>query len=45
MLAVVYDGSGLRLVNRTRPRINSDEALLKINIATLCVTDLRILNF
>lgn len=44
MLAAIYDGSGLRLVNRARPRISSNEALLKVSAAALCGTDLRILD-
>jgi len=44
MLAAIYDGSGLRLVNRVKPKVSSNEALLRVNAAAICGTDLRILD-
>ena len=44
MLAAVYDGTDLKLEERPKPKINSEEALVKVKAATICQTDLRILN-
>jgi len=44
MLAAIYNNFGLQLRERIKPKINSGEALLKVSAATLCGTDLRILD-
>jgi len=44
MLAAIYDGSGtINVVERPRPVIEPDEALLRVEACGVCGTDLRIL--
>ena len=44
MLAAAYDGTGLKLEERPKPEINSEEALVKVKAASICQTDLRIID-
>ncbi|KXB01476.1 hypothetical protein AKJ41_01430 [candidate division MSBL1 archaeon SCGC-AAA259O05] len=44
MLAAAFDGTDLKLEERPRPEINRKEALVKVKAASICHTDLRIVD-
>jgi len=46
MLGIVYQGDGsIKVEEVPKPRINSNEILLKVRAASICGTDLKIKNF
>jgi len=43
MKALHFDSKGLRLVYKPMPSANNDEALIKVNLAGICATDIELI--
>lgn len=43
MLALEWNGSGLRVVERPAPRLDADGALVRVHLAGICNTDLELI--
>ena len=43
MKALYFDSRGLKLVKRPMPTIDEDEAMIKVNLAGICATDIEII--